>query len=192
MLGGIVADFARNPEIEALPRDVQEGVRLHRAIDGFTDRHPMVQRSVGRISASAGWFASIVIDIYYDHILARTWQRYNLEPLGHFSARAYHSLQRQLPTAPIAAQLFLQQFIKRDLIGEYATLEGITRTLARVSEKIAQRIPKRALWLPDLVPELRAREERLEEDFRSFYPELMTFAARFLRDFSGAGSTHVC
>src|SRR5262245_33840143 len=76
MIGGIIADFARNPEIAALPPDIQYGVQLHRLIDGFTDRHPVVQRSVGRISPRMGWFAGIVIDIYYDYILGRHWDHY--------------------------------------------------------------------------------------------------------------------
>ena len=81
MLGGVVADFARNPEVAALPADVQAGVRLHRLIDGFTDRHPVVHRSIGRVAGRLGWFAGIVIDIYYDHILARDWATYSAEPL---------------------------------------------------------------------------------------------------------------
>ncbi len=80
MLGGVLADFVRNPEIEVLPSNVQAGIRLHRSIDSFTDRHQIVHQSIGRISSRLGWFAGIVIDIYYDHILARNWERFASEP----------------------------------------------------------------------------------------------------------------
>ena len=99
MLGGIVADFARPPELAALPPEVQDGVRLHRMIDGFTDSHPVVRGSVARIAEKYHWFSGIVIDIYYDHILARL-TLYSLEKLESFASRAYVALETLLPYAP--------------------------------------------------------------------------------------------
>jgi acyl carrier protein phosphodiesterase len=177
MLGGIVADFARNAEIAVLPADVQRGVKLHRLIDGFTDRHPVVHRSIGRVSQRLGWFAGIVIDIYYDHILAREWGRYSAEPLRAFADRAYRLLVELFPVPPPDAQWFIRRFIDRDYLVGYSTLEGITRALERTSQRIAERIPKKAIWLPDSVPDLLAADADLAADFHEFYPELMAFAA---------------
>jgi len=178
MLGGVIADFARNPEIAALPENIQAGVRLHRLIDGFTDRHPTVQRSIGRISARLGWFAGIVIDIYYDHLLARSWERYSAESLDAFANRAYRTLETLFPIAPPDARTFLRRFIDNNHINLYATVEGLNYTLSRVSQRIAERIPKRAVWLPDAIPDLMAADDDLGEDFQSFYPELIAFAVQ--------------
>ncbi|HSQ56231.1 MAG TPA: ACP phosphodiesterase [Gemmata sp.] len=175
MLGGIVADFARNPEIAARPEGIQRGVHLHRLIDGFTDRHAIVQRSISRVSARLGWFAGITIDIYYDHILAREWARYSTEPLRDFADRANDVLNELFPLAPVDSQGFLRRFIDQDQLFGYATSEGISATLARVSRQIAERIPKRAIWLPDALPHLHARDVDLAADFHAFYPELMAF-----------------
>jgi acyl carrier protein phosphodiesterase len=177
MLGGIVADFARNPEIALLPEGVQRGVRLHRLIDGFTDRHPVVQRSITRVSGRLGWFSGIVIDIYYDHILARDWPRYSTESLRTFADRVYAMLEALVPVAPPDGQWFLRHLIDRDYLVGYSTVEGITRALDRVSRRIAERIPKRAIWLPDALPNLTAAHDDLAADFHEFYPDLMTFAA---------------
>jgi len=183
MLGGIVADFARNPEIALLPPDVQTGVRLHRLIDGFTDRHPIVHRSNARVSARLGWFAGIVMDVYYDHILARSWERYSTVPLTRFASRSYQVLEAAYPIAPPDAQWFIRRFIDGDYLVGYSTLEGIELTLARLSDRIAERIPKRAMWLPDALPDLAAADAELEEDFHAFYPELIAFAADSRRGF---------
>lgn len=177
MLGGIIADFVRNPDIAGLPEPVQKGIYLHRQIDGFTDRHPVVHRSIARIGANLGWFAGIVIDIYYDHVLARTWATYSSESLRAFAHRSYQILTDQLALVPDFARGFLERFIERDHIGQYLTVEGVGQALARVSIQIAQRIPRRAIWLPDALPELVAQDEQLVADFASFYPELMAFAA---------------
>jgi acyl carrier protein phosphodiesterase len=178
MLGGIVADFARNPEIAALPEGVQRGVRLHRLIDGFTDRHPVVQRSIARVSQRLGWFTSLTIDIYYDHVLALDWSRYSAESLRDFANRSYQVLEALYPVAPPDAQGFIRRFIDHDQLFGYSTAEGIATTLARVSRRIAERIPKRAIWLPDALPDLHAAHADLAADFHLFYPELMAFAAR--------------
>lgn len=177
MLGGIVADFARNPEIALLPDDVRCGVRLHRLVDGFTDRHPVVLRSISRISASLGWFAGVVIDVYYDHILARNWLRYSAESLAGFARRSYRVLDDQFQQTPRDAQWFIRKFIDGDQLVSYSTTEGITATFARISDRIAERMPKRAIWLPDSMPVLGALDAELTRDFDAFYPELIAFAS---------------
>jgi acyl carrier protein phosphodiesterase len=175
MLGGIVADFVRNPEIAALPANIQAGIRLHRSIDSFTDRHQMVHQSIGRISSRLGWFSGIAIDIYYDHLLARNWERYSTEPLDAFAKRAYSTLELLTPITPPEAKEFLRRFVEQDHINRYATVEGLNHTFSRVSQRIAERIPKRAVWLPDSLPDLIAADRDLEADFHSFYPELITY-----------------
>ncbi len=181
MLGGIVADFARNPEIALLPTDVQQGVRLHRLIDGFTDRHAVVHRSISRVSARLGWFAGIVIDVYYDHLLARDWARFSAEPLPAFAARSYRVLEEAFSSTPADAQWFIRRFIDGDYLVGYSTIEGIALTLARLSDRIAERMPKRAIWLPDSLPDLAAADAELARDFQAFYPELIAFAAESRR-----------
>ena len=175
MLGGIVADFARNPEIATLPAGVQRGVRLHRFIDGFTDRHPVVHRSITRVSARLGWFAGLTIDIYYDHILARDWSRYATEPLRDFTNRAYSLLETLYPLAPPDAQHFIRRFIDNDQLFSYSTPEGIATTRARLAtHRGAHPQPRSGSRTPPRPPR---RDLDLAADFHAFYPELMAFAA---------------
>lgn len=177
MTGGVAADFVRNPDLHRLAPDVLRGVMLHRLIDGFTDRHPVTLRSISRVARAMGWYGGIVIDIYYDHILARDWPRYSSEPLAAFAARSYRVLEDGHGALPDDARDFIRKFVDEDRLNRYATLDGIEDTLARVSEVIAKRIPNRAMWLPDAMPLLIERDADLAADFRAFYPELMAFAA---------------
>jgi acyl carrier protein phosphodiesterase len=156
---------------------VQRGVRLHRLIDGFTDRHPVTLRSITRVAREAGWYGGIVIDIYYDHVLAREWARYSSEPLPSFAARSYDVLKSAVPELPDVARDFIKMFVESDRLNLYATREGILDTLARVSRVIAKRIPNKPIWLPDMMPLLVARDAEIAADFHAFYPELMAFVA---------------
>lgn len=176
MLGGIAADFVKPQEAANLPVDVRTGIRLHQLVDGFTDRHPVVQRSIGRIAGKYHWFSGIIIDVYYDHVLAREWTRYSVEPLRAFADRAYAALETLLPVAPDEAARFIRLFIGDDRLVRYATEDGIANTLARVSDRIAKRMPKRAIRLESAMPDLLAADVLLCDDFHTFYPELVTFA----------------
>ena len=160
----------------ALPPAIRAGIQLHRQVDGFTDRHPLVQRSIGRIAADYHWFSGIIIDIYYDHILARDWERYSTEPLASFAARSYQLLESLLLEVSGEAYEFLRRFIDHDYLMLYSTLEGIEVTLSRVSKRIAQRIPNRAIPLETALPHLQRHHAAIAEDFHHFYPELITFA----------------
>jgi len=177
MTGGVAADFVRNPQLHLLAPDVLRGVMLHRLIDGFTDRHPITLRSISRVARTMGWYGGIVIDIYYDHILAREWNRYSAEPLAGFAARSYGVLEAGHGALPEDARDFIRKFIDEDRLNRYATLDGIEDTLARVSKVIAKRIPNRAIPLTDAMPILIARDADLAADFHEFYPELSAFVA---------------
>src|SRR4051812_6866505 len=114
MLGGVLADLLKPAEIAALPADVRDGVRLHRLIDGFTDRHPVVQRSIRRVSAGLGWFSRIVVDVYYDPLLARAWADYATEPLRDFADRCYALFHAAAPGLPEEGQRFAHHFAADD------------------------------------------------------------------------------
>ena len=177
MTGGVAADFVRNPDLHRLTPDVFRGVMLHRLIDGFTDRHPTTLRSISRVSRTMGWYGGIVIDIYYDHILARDWLRYSAEPLASFAARSYAVLDAGHVALPDDARKFIRRFVDEDRLNRYATLDGIEDTLDRVSRVIAERIPHRAMKLTDAMPLLIEKDADIAADFHEFYPDLMAFAA---------------
>lgn len=176
MLGGVLADILKPAEIAALPADVRDGVQLHRRIDGFTDRHAVVQRSIRRVAAGLGWFSGIVIDVYYDHLLARAWADYADEPLRTFADRCYDLFSAAGPALPPEGQEFADRFGADDRLVRYSTVDGIAETLDRVSARIAARMPTRAVRLRDAMPALLAADADLAADFAAFYPELIAFA----------------
>lgn len=182
MLGGIAADFVRPPDVAALPPDVRAGVRLHRLIDGFTDSHPVVRGSLARISSKFHWFSGIIMDVYYDHILARDWSRFSGEPLDTFAGRVYSHLEAALPQTPEEPAGFIRWMIEDNRLVRYGTLEGIEDTLARLSRRIAMRMPRNAVQLDRAMPDLIEHDTPLSADFHIFYPELMAFARQSRRD----------
>lgn len=176
MLGNLLADFMKGPDLSSFPPEVQEGIKLHRLIDGFTDRHALVQRSITRLSANWGWFSGIIIDIYYDHFLAIDFDCYSPEPLQLFVDRVHQVLRDHWEMIPPDAHGAIEKLIETNRLATYATREGIEDTLFRVSQRIRERMPKRPVNLELAMPELLEKHEALREDFVAFFPELMEFA----------------
>ncbi len=83
-LGNLLADFIKGGARRELGESFQRGVRCHQAIDAFTDFHPVVQRSRTRIAARHGHFSGILIDVFYDHFLARNWPEFSAIALDDF------------------------------------------------------------------------------------------------------------
>ena len=166
MLGGVLADLLTPPEIAALPADVRDGVQLHRRIDGFTDRHPVVQRSIRRVGAKLGWFGGIVIDVYYDHLLARGWADYSPEPLRVFADRCYKLFHTAAPTLPPEGQVFADRFSAEDRLVRYGTTDGIAETLdwVRALHRLGHAaLPDEAAQLAHtLACLLKTREDRFQ------------------------------
>src|SRR5205814_9853466 len=73
---------------------------------------------------------------------------------------------------------FVRAFIADDRLLRYATAEGIAATLARLSDRIARRMPRHAVRLEAAMPDLLAADAELAADFHAFYPELIAFADR--------------
>lgn len=184
VLGALAADFVRQPVVVRLPAAVRRGVYQHRHVDGFTDRHAVVQRSIGRVSKNWGWFSGILIDVYYDHLLGLAWAEYADEPLGPFVERVARSVRATIAHIPEEHRADVLRFGTPDRLASYAIPDasGIAAALARVSDVIAVRMPARAVRLETALPELRAAHAALAADFAEFFPDLRRFAATWLRD----------
>lgn len=183
MVGNLVADFIKGTAFESLPPGVQAGVRQHRAVDAFTDRHPVVMRSISRIGKTWGWFSGIIIDVYFDHILARDWDLYTSEPLRAFVDRVHSVIRINAGFMPEESRENALRFVEADRLMSYAEADGagVEEALQRLSDRIAVRIPKRALPLHNAMPDLRAVHADLVADFHEFFPAAIQLASGWQR-----------
>jgi acyl carrier protein phosphodiesterase len=176
LLGNLLADFMKGPEVATLSEGVQAGVRLHRQVDSFTDRHPIVQRSIARISPLWGWYSGILIDVYFDHIFAATWQLYSDETLRAFVDRIHCTLTDHIGEVPEACHRDLRRLIQSDRLYSYASRDGIADALSRLSHRIRERMPERDVRLELAMPDLRVCHADLADNFHEFFPQLIAFA----------------
>jgi acyl carrier protein phosphodiesterase len=172
LLGALMGDFVKGPlDGRRYPPAITRALVLHRRIDTFTDAHPVTAVSRARIAPERRRFAGIMVDLFYDHYLARHWEEHAREPLSAFTARVYTLLERHRSVLPERLRWIAPRMAESDWLASYARVESIHAVLDRMSVRL-----KRVNRLAGAGAELEANYAGLETDFRGFFPELVRFA----------------
>lgn len=133
MLGNFIGDYVKGNKYENYTPKVQQGILLHRKIDAFTDTHDIVKLSAQRFKPAYGRYASVVIDVVYDHYLASLWNNYSAKPLKIFVNDAHYFLIRNYFSLPARVKGFLPFLIKSRRLENYKNLTDLERSLSIMS-----------------------------------------------------------
>jgi acyl carrier protein phosphodiesterase len=186
IVGAMLGDFVKGRAIDGWNKDVRAAILLHRAIDGYTDRHPLTRASRLLVSAERRRFAGILVDVFYDHFLARHWRRFHAVPLAEFTQMIYAALWSRRQGFPPRLQRVLPWMIRDDWLASYADVGAVDAALSGMARR-RFRYAERARPLADGVRELERNYPALEANFLAFAPQLRDFA----RPSSAAGSETV-
>lgn len=171
LLGSLYGDFVKGRLEGRFPPQIEAAIRLHRRIDAFTDSHPLIERARARFPVERRRTAGILLDLFFDHCLARHWPDYASEPLPVFTAKVYAVLgaETQLPErlAVIAPRMAAQ-----DWLGSYRDFAMLEQVLWGMRRRLS-----RPQLLDGAMDELALLYELLSEDFRVFYPQLQMFSS---------------
>ena len=170
LVGNLIADAVKGNQITSYPEMVAQGILLHRQIDTFTDSHPIVARSKNTIRAQAGRYSGVVVDIYYDHFLARMWDHFSKIPLDQFTTSAYKVLGDHSDLLPARVKRMLPYMIAQNWLNGYANLEELKRIFYGMDRRT--KLVSGMRWAVDTLEE---HYNSLNDDFENFYPELITF-----------------
>ncbi len=176
LLGNLMGDFVKGRLDETYPPGIRRGITLHRRVDSFAHAHPLVSRSKNRISPSYGHYRGIMVDIFYDHFLARNWAQYAALPLENFARSVYQLLQERQDQLPPGLQRIAPRMIAHDWLVSYRDIQTIGRVLAGVSGRLRRPNP-----LAEGLGELTRHYAPLEQDFGAFLAELECFVGKLKR-----------
>lgn len=169
IVGNFMADAVKGRDLSRFPEGVQRGIRLHRAIDSLTDAHPLQRQGRQRLRAHAGRYAGVVMDLFYDHLLAGSWALWHPEPLDRFARRMYALLQAHAELLPARTQAMLPHMVAHDWLTSYAQLDGLGRAL----QGLARRVPEGGV-MQGAERVLEAHRADYQAEFDRFLPEMHT------------------
>ena len=176
LLGSLLGDFWRGAPDPAWAGGVRRGVLLHRRIDVYTDSHPIVADARARFEPPWRRYAGILIDMYFDHALARDWQLHATESLPAFSRRIADLLARHRGWLPAALNRFARYADEHALFAAYARRAAIEHALAGIGARLRHANPLAAAG-----PALWDQAPALDAAFAAFFPALVA-QARVLRE----------
>ncbi|MFC5527447.1 ACP phosphodiesterase [Rhodanobacter ginsengisoli] len=171
-LGGMLGDFVHGqPDPAVFPSRVITGIRLHRAIDVYTDAHPEVLAAKARLPSPYRRYAGILLDMWFDHCLARDFPRWSGGSLERRSSELRDLLRQHDALLPPALRRFRDYMEAHDLPAGYADRAMLGRALAGIGQRLSRANP-----LDSALPVLVQREVALRQHFDAFFPQLQEFA----------------
>jgi acyl carrier protein phosphodiesterase len=175
MVGNFLADFVKAKETESYQRDICLGILLHREIDSFTNKHRQFAKSKKRLWQRHRHYSSVIVDIFYDHFLAKNWQNYSTISLEEFAHQAYAAIQRFEMILPQKARRVLPHMIANNWLTNYRKLEGIDRAMQGMARRAS--FPSE---MSSAIEDLQNDYEGFENDFREFFPDLTAHSKAYL------------
>src|SRR5262249_30699300 len=136
IVGSLMGDFVKGPLDRSRTDAVTRAIVLHRRIDAFTDAHPVVRASRGRVSDERRRYAGILIDVFYDHFLALHWDDYSEVALERFTARVYAALSAHHAVLPERLQYIAPRMAASDWLASYQNVDAVAIALDRMGERL--------------------------------------------------------
>ncbi len=170
LIGNLLGDFVKGSIENIYSTQIIKGIYLHRKIDSFTDSHPIFRSSKRLISLNRRKFSGMMIDVFYDHFLAKNWSNYSSTSLADFTNHVYQVLQENKNILPERLNSILPDMIAYDWLASYKEISTIDRAINGLSHRI-----KRKNSLFGGVEELFSNYQQLQADFSIFFPEVIDY-----------------
>lgn len=178
LIGNFTGDFIKGRQaLSTFDPEIIRGVELHRAIDEFTDVHPVVRQSKDRLRDGYRHYAGVIVDVFYDHFLAANWQLYHADTLEKFAAETYKTLRNFSAALPPRFKGMLPYMINGNWLVNYRNITGVHRSLSG----LASRTPYES-GMEYASKDLEEHYDSFLEEFREFFPELKKFSEKWLAE----------
>lgn len=166
-IGNFMADSIRGHSYENYPGDIKKGILLHRSIDSFTDMHPIYRQSKHRLHEKYGHYSGVIMDIFYDHFLAKNWSSYSNEKLENYAEDFYLLLKGNYDELTDRAKGMMPYMIARNWLVSYATIEGLEMIMFQMDYRTKHRVA-----MDESIVELKLFYAEFESEFKLFFEEL--------------------
>ncbi len=178
-IGNFIADGIKGSSYKNYPKDIQTGVLLHRNIDTFTDAHAVFRQSTKRLHEKYGHYSGIIVDILYDHFLAKNWSVYSDMALAIYVDKFYNSLEQHYEILPMRIQKLMPYMLTDNWLLNYESIEGISRVLSGMNRRTNNRSK-----MDKAVEDLELFYSEFEAEFTIFFDELIIFSNQKLIELS--------
>ena len=170
-LGNFIADGVKGKKYVQFPLGIQQGILLHRAIDSFTDAHTIVRKSTKRLHKKYGHYSGVIVDILYDHFLAKNWTQYHSIPLHKYTENFYNLINSNFDRLTPRIQKMMPYMIEQNWLLSYASIDGIGKILDQMNRRTNNQSKMNLAVL-----ELTTYYKEFEEEFTLFFEDIKKYS----------------
>jgi acyl carrier protein phosphodiesterase len=177
LVGNMISDYVKGKKQYDFAVGIQKGIRLHRAIDHFTDTHAATKIIQTFFKPHYGLYSGAFADVVYDHFLANDPDIFTSTSLQAFATGVYTVLQTHSPVLPQKFAIQLPYMATQNWLYKYRFEWGIERSL--------EGLVRRALYLHDSKMAFRTFMQyysEIQTAYRQFFPELMQYVQLLLNE----------
>ncbi|MDR2038188.1 MAG: ACP phosphodiesterase [Bacteroidales bacterium] len=175
-IGNFLGDWVKGSDYLKYSEDIRTGILLHRNIDSFTDRHPIVHQSSSRFQSRYSKYSGVIIDILYDHYLAKNWSDFSDLSLHDYVNKMHNVMLNNFDILPERLQNYLPGFMNERWIERYATIEGIRDVLDAMSKRTS--LPNETEYA---ISVMEAHYDDFRHEFFDFFGQIIEFVeSRFM------------
>ncbi|WP_421918033.1 ACP phosphodiesterase [Marinifilum sp.] len=169
-VGNFIGDSIKGKKYLNYHPEIQKGIILHRNIDYFTDKHPLISKSSQRLKEGFGRYSGVVVDVIYDHFLAENWNSYHINPIRNFVNQSHEVLVKNYLLLPHRVKMFLPFLIQSRRLESYASFAGLQNALDIMAKRTS---------LPDnsnfAIETLKNHYLEFEDEFKIFMNEVLDY-----------------
>ena len=187
MIGNFIADSVKGSSYQKFPDGIKKGILLHRAIDFYSDNHPVFLKSVERLRPNYRKYAGVIVDIFYDHYLAKNWKDYSDISLEQYASEVNSLMLKNILHFPEKSLMFLRYALRTNLLVSYASLDGIGEVLVGMSRRTTFKSN-----MEFAVKDLKEHYSEFENEFKQFFEDARKFVREWLDSRSAVSQKMVC
>lgn len=169
-IGNFMGDFVKGNNYLQYPEQVQKGILMHRSIDAFTDHHPIVLHGKSRFDAGYHRYSGVLMDLLYDHFLAKDWYNFHSLPLHDYVNNLNNALLNHFEIYPERLKSYLPTFMKHRWIERYVGLEGLRDVCDVMSQTTS--LPAETDFAMEVIVE---NYETFRNEFYDFFSQIIFY-----------------
>lgn len=171
IIGNFIADHVKGKIINLYSPGIRKGIQFHRAIDQFTDTNAIVRYTLLSLRPHFHKYAGVVLDMYYDHYLAKHWTRFSSQSIEDFTAKAFGIIKSSIDILPERSRYILPFMMAQNWLINYKYFEGLHDALSGIAERT-----KFSSNLTNAVSHLQSNYGFYSNSFEEFFPQLIEYS----------------
>lgn len=168
LIGNYIADGLSGTKKKDYSEGIQKGITLHRMIDDFTDDHSSFKKSKDILFPKYKHYSNVLVDMFFDLILAKNWEKYSSISLRQFADESYRILKANQQILPDESERFLGYMVKYDYLYNYQYYDNLETILFHLSSRTSS-----GFRFDSSLVEFKEHYHKFEEYFTVFFPELI-------------------